>query len=70
MPELTFDERMDTLESAIVSVYNGSLKLRTFEELDAVREEIFDKITDLENRIAAIKNNLAMVEDIIDTTNG
>lgn len=70
MSELTFDERMDTLESTIVAIYNKSLKLRTFDELDAVREEVFGKITDLENRIAAIKNNLEMVKDITNTTNG
>lgn len=69
MPELTFDERMDTLESSIVRVYNDSLKIRTFNELDAARAEIFDAITDLENRITALVNNSAMIKDVITAAN-
>jgi hypothetical protein len=70
MSELTFDERIDTVESLLVKNYNDSLKLRTDPELDAVREDIFNKLTDLENRVTAVKNNLEMVSKIINTANG
>jgi hypothetical protein len=71
MSELAFDERMNTLESLIVKIYNNAGELRTQDELEAVRKLIFDDgITNLENRLIAIKNNLEMVRKIIDTANG
>ena len=71
MSEINFEERIETLEALIVKVTNEVNKLRTQDELGAVREQIFDTgITDLRNRIAAIRNNLAMVMKIIEETNG
>ncbi len=70
MSEIDFDERIETIESLAVKVANDASKLRTDDELAAVRALIFDGIDDLENRIAALKNNLEMVSRIISSANG
>ena len=70
MSELTFDERMDRMEALTVKVYNDTIKLRTEKELDAVVDEIFDVLDDLENRLKALSNNLDIVEKTITTANG
>jgi len=70
MSELTFDERMDRIDSLTVKVFNEAIKLRTEDELDEVIDLVFDELNDLENRITALKNNLNIVKKTIDPTNG
>jgi len=70
MSEITFDERMTNIETLVVKIFNDFRKLRTEDELDAVVEQVFDELNDLENRIAALRNNLEMVKKIIPTANG
>jgi archaellum component FlaC len=70
MSEITFDERIERIESLFVKVYNDASKLRTEKELDAAVDQVFNELDDLENRITALENNLNMVEKTISTTNG
>jgi len=68
---LSFDERMDNIESLTVKVYNDFNSLANDDEIDAVVMQIFDQGTQiLESRIEAIANNLDIVEHIISTATG
>ena len=70
MSELTFDERMDRIESLAVKISNDFGKIRTEDELDAVVDQVFDELDDLENRLKALETNLDMVNATISTANG
>jgi len=70
MSELTFDERMDRIEALTVKVFNNASQLRNDKELDAVTDQVFNELNDLENRLIALRNNLEMVKKTIATANG
>ena len=70
MAELTPQERMDRIRALLSRMTEETNKLRTFDELDAVVQEIFGEIQDLENRIVALENNLDIVEDTVSLPNG
>lgn len=62
---LDLEERLDNVEAGMVRIYHQQKELATFDELDAVVQQVFDEIKDLENRIIAIRNNMAIVEDTL-----
>jgi archaellum component FlaC len=70
MAELTPEERMDRIEALLARMTEVTNKLRTFDELDAVVQEIFGEIEDLGHRIEALENNLDMVESTVSPPNG
>ena len=70
MSELTPTERMNNVEALLSRTTQRVHQLRTFDELDAVVEEVFGEIQDLEDRITSLENNLGMIESILPTTNG
>ena len=70
MTELTFDQRMDVLESLLANMVTTMNNLSTSEERQEVVDIIFRSIEDLEDRIVALKNTLNMIEAITSNTNG
>ena len=62
---LTLEERLDNIDAGVVSIYHQLDELATFDELDAVVQQIFNDIEDLENRINAIRYNLDIVESTL-----
>jgi len=70
MAELTPEERMDRIEALLARLTEVTNKLRTFDELDAVVQEIFGEIETLGNRIEALEHNLDMVESTVSPPNG
>ena len=62
---LTLEERLDNIDAGVVSIYHQLDEVATFDELDAVVQQIFDDIEDLENRINAIRYNLDIVESTL-----
>ena len=70
MSELTPIERMDRVEALLIKTKVEANKLRSEPELDAVVDNIFDELQDLENRVTTLENNLEMVEMTISTTAG
>jgi len=68
---ITLTERLNNVESAMVSIYNQATKLATIDEIEAVRQTIFeDEIETLRSRLKAIEYNLDMLEKIISTATG
>ena len=67
---LTLEERLDNIESMLVQLVNDSKNLATDDELDAVVTQIFDTIDSLEDRVSALKNNLAIVKEILAAATG
>ena len=57
---------MDVAEALAVKIYNGTSQLPTHAERRAVREEIFDEVRELENRIDAVENSMDEVSEIIE----
>ena len=70
MAELTPTERMDRIQALLIKTEIEAKKLRSEDELDAVADNVFGELQDLENRIAALENNLDIVEMTISTANG
>jgi hypothetical protein len=68
--EITPTNRMNEIETLINIVDNNVNELPTFDDLDTVVSQIFDDLTDIENRIKAIENILDMIERIISPTDG
>lgn len=67
---LTPDERMDNIEAIVVQMTNDYKDLATFDELDAIVEEVFDKQEELADRINSLKNNTDIVRTILSQATG
>jgi hypothetical protein len=53
---------MDNIEALALVIYNLAQDLASFDELDAVVVQVFDDLDDLRDRVAAIKNNLNIID--------
>lgn len=62
---LTIEERLNNIEAIITQLVNDSKKLATDYEIDAVAIQIFDTIDGLKERVSVLRNNIAIVKDII-----
>ena len=70
MAELTPIERMTRIRALLVKTKIEVHKLRNEDELDAVVNNISEKLQNLGNRITILENNLDLVEMTISTANG
>ena len=62
---LTIEERIQNIQTILTQLVDDTKKLANDDEIDAVVAQIFGSIDDLKNRISVIKNNLAIVKEII-----
>ena len=68
---LTFDERMDNLESLLsIIAFKYNNEVATSDELDAAVTEIWDRVDSIKHRTKIIENTLNTIREILSTANG